>query len=133
MLYFVLVAFLVVYFATVFGYTAARANDLGNWYWIADAIALAVAGVLSDRLLVRNPIMILGSAISLVGVGLFAAAATSPHTGYHTFAAYFILSAAGGATAYVAWRRHSPRPSRSTTRLPPPPGWRYGDGSSGSW
>ena len=33
--------------------------------------------------------MILGAVISLVGVGLFAAAATQPSTSYHTFAALF--------------------------------------------
>jgi MFS family permease len=101
--YYIFVAFLVVYFATVFGYTEAKANNLANWYWIANVIALVVAGFLSDRLLVRKPFMIIGSAISLVGVGLFAAAATSPHTGYHTFALYFILIAGGSGLAYVAW------------------------------
>jgi MFS family permease len=103
MLYYVFVAFLVVYFATGFGYTAAKANNLGNWYWIANAIALVVAGVFSDRLLVRKPFMIFGALISLVGVGLFAAAATDPHTGYHTFAFYFILMSVGGGIAYVSW------------------------------
>ncbi len=103
MLYYIFVAFLVVYFATVFGYSAAKANDLANWYWIANAIALVIAGVFSDRLLVRKPFMILGAAISLVGIGLFAAATTAPHTGYHTFAFYFILIAGGSGLAYVAW------------------------------
>jgi ACS family D-galactonate transporter-like MFS transporter len=103
MLYYVFVAFLVVYFATVFGYTEARANNLANWYWIANAIALVISGVVSDRLLVRKPFMIVGATISLVGIALFAAAATAPHTGYHTFAFYFILIAGGSGLAYVAW------------------------------
>jgi ACS family D-galactonate transporter-like MFS transporter len=103
MLYYMFVAFLVVYFVTVFRYTEARANNLGNWYWIANAVALLGAGVFSDRLLVRKPFMIVGAVISLVGVGLFAAAATAPHTGYHTFALYFILMAGGGGIAYVTW------------------------------
>jgi MFS family permease len=103
MLYYVFVAFLVVYFATVFGYPAARANQLGNWYWIANAIALFIAGVFSDRLLVRKPFMIAGAVISIIGVGLFATAATHPQTGYHTFAFYFILMSVGGGIAYVAW------------------------------
>ena len=102
-IYYVFVAFLVVYFATVFGYTAAKANDLGNWYWITNAAALLIAGVVSDRLLVRKPLMIIGALVSLAGVGLFAAAATAPHTSYHTFAFYFILIAGGSGIAYVAW------------------------------
>lgn len=103
MLYYMFVAFLVVYFVTVFGYTEARANNLGNWYWIANAVALVAAGTFSDRLLVRKPFMIVGAVLSLAGVGLFAAAATAPHTGYHTFALYFVLMAAGGGIAYVTW------------------------------
>jgi flagellar basal body-associated protein FliL len=47
--------------------------------------------------------MMIGTAISLIGVGLFAVAATHPSTGYHTFAVYFILMAVGGGVAYVAW------------------------------
>jgi MFS family permease len=116
MLYYVFVAFLVVYFATVFGYTDAQANHLGNWYWISNAIALLIAGVFSDRLLVRKPFMIVGCVISLIGVALFAAAATKAGTGYHTFAFYFILMSAGGGIAYVTWmaaftetvERHNP-------------------------
>lgn len=103
LIYYIAVAFFVVYFATVFGYSAARTNDLANWYWIADAIALLVIGLLSDRLLVRKPFMLLGTAISLIGVGLFAASATDTQTGYHTFAAYFVIIAVGSAMTYVAW------------------------------
>jgi hypothetical protein len=101
--YVAMVAFLVVYFATVFGYSEAKANNLGNWYWITTAIALVLTGFASDRLRVRKPLMVLGAAISLVGIALFATAATKPHTGYHTFAWYFVLIAGGTATAYVAW------------------------------
>jgi ACS family D-galactonate transporter-like MFS transporter len=103
LLYYIFVAFLVVYFVTVFGYTEARANNLANWYWIANAIALVVAGLSSDRLGVRKPFMLGGALISLVGVALFAAAATEPATSYHTFALYFVLIAVGSGLAYVAW------------------------------
>jgi MFS transporter, ACS family, D-galactonate transporter len=103
LLYYILVGFAVVYFATVYGYTPARANALANWYWIADALALVVFGLLSDKLRVRKPFMIVGTLVSLVGSVLFALAATRPDTGYYTFAVYFILSAVGGGMAYVAW------------------------------
>jgi MFS transporter, ACS family, D-galactonate transporter len=103
LLYYIFVAFLVVYFVTVFGYTEAKANNLANWYWIANAIALIAVGVLSDRLRVRKPFMMFGAIVSLVGVALFAAAATKPHTSYHTFALYFIIMAAGAGVAYVSW------------------------------
>ncbi|WP_018503140.1 MFS transporter [Parafrankia discariae] len=116
LLYYILVGFAVVYFATVYGYPEARANALANWYWISNAIALVVAGVLSDRLRVRKPFMVLGMVVSLVGNILFALAATEPDTGYYTLAVYFVLSASGSGIAYVAWmasftetvERHSP-------------------------
>jgi MFS family permease len=116
LLYYILVGFTVVYFATVFGYSEARANSLANWYWITNAIALVVTGVLTDRFRVRKPFMILGAAIGLVGSILFALSATEPDTSYHTIAFYFVLSASGGGMAYVAWmasftetvERHNP-------------------------
>lgn len=103
LLYYILVGFTVVYFATVYGYTPERANSLANWYWIANALSLVVTGVLTDRFRVRKPFMIIGTAIGLVGSVLFALSATEPDTSYYTFAVYFILASAGGGMAYVAW------------------------------
>jgi MFS transporter, ACS family, D-galactonate transporter len=102
LLYYILVGFTVVYFATVYGYSPARANALANWYWIANAISLVVTGVLTDRFRVRKPFMIFGAIVSIIGAVLFALAATD-HQGYYTIAVYFILSASGGGMAYVAW------------------------------
>jgi ACS family D-galactonate transporter-like MFS transporter len=101
--YYILVGFLVVYFATVFGYTEARANSLGNWYWATTAISLVAVGVLSDRLRVRKPFMLVGAVVGLVGLGLFAAAATNPDTSYGAFRAYLVMSAAGLGFAFVSW------------------------------
>lgn len=101
--YYIMVGFIVVYFATNYGYSAQRANSLGNWYWIANAIALVVAGVLSDRLRVRKPLMVVGGLLSAVGVAVFAVLATHPHTSYSTFAWLFVLIAATGGMAYCAW------------------------------
>ena len=103
LLYYILVGFTVVYFATVYGYTPERANSLANWYWISNALSLVVTGVLTDKLRVRKPFMIVGTAIGLVGSILFALSATKPETSYYTIAVYFILASAGGGMAYVAW------------------------------
>jgi MFS family permease len=103
LLYYIFVAFLVVYFSTVFGYSEAKANNLANWYWVANAIGLLVAGLLSDRLRVRKPVMVVGTVLSLIAAAIFASAATNPDTSYHTFAWTFVLGAIGGGTAYVAW------------------------------
>jgi MFS family permease len=115
LLYYILVGFAVVYFATVYGYSEARANSLANWYWISNALTLVVVGVLSDRVRVRKPFMVVGTAIGLVGSVLFALSATD-HQDYYTIAWYFILASAGGGMAYVAWmasftetvERHNP-------------------------
>jgi ACS family D-galactonate transporter-like MFS transporter len=104
MLYYTVVIALVLYMATVFGYSEAKANGLANWYWITEAIMLVVVGVASDRLRVRKPFMIVGALISLVGSLLFAAAATNPGTSYDTFVLSFVLISGGGGMAYVAWR-----------------------------
>jgi MFS family permease len=103
LLYYALVGFIVVYFATAHGYSEQRANGLANWYWGFNAIGLVVFGLLSDKLRVRKPFMILGTAISLVGGILFAINSTDPGTGYYSFALFFVLSSVGGGMAYVAW------------------------------
>lgn len=116
LLYYILVGFVVVYFATVFGYTEARANSLANWYWATTALVLVTTGLLSDKLLVRKPFMILGATVGLVGGVLFARAATQPDTTFNDFALYFVLSGVGTGMAYVAWmasftetvERHNP-------------------------
>jgi MFS family permease len=103
LIYYIAVGFFIVYFATVFGYTPQRANGLANWYWATNAIALVIAGVLSDKVRVRKPFMLVGAVISLIGTALFAMAATKPDTSYYTFAVYFILIASGTGIAYCNW------------------------------
>ncbi len=104
LLYYVAAGFAVVYLATVFGYSEARANALANWYWITNALSLVLTGLLSDYLRVRKPFMVVGTLISLVGVGLFAGTATAADTtGYYHLAVLFIVIAFGGGMAYCAW------------------------------
>jgi ACS family D-galactonate transporter-like MFS transporter len=101
--YYVLVGFIVVYFSTVYGYSEADSNALANWFWAPNAITLIVAGLLSDRLRVRKPFMLVGALISMVGIGLFALAATEPATSTGDLRFYLILAAVGQGFAYVAW------------------------------
>ena len=116
MFYYIAVGFFVVYFVTVFGYTPAKANGLANWYWISNAIALVVAGFLSDKLRVRKPFMIVGAIVSLVGVAIFAMKTTEPDTSYYEFAVLMVVISAGAGLAYTAWmasftetvERHNP-------------------------
>lgn len=103
MIYYMFVAFLVVYFVTVHGYTEAKTNSLANWYWATDAIALIVVGILSDRFLVRKPFMLGGALLFTAASILFAISSTDSGTSYHHFALLFVLMAIGNAVSYVAW------------------------------
>jgi MFS family permease len=101
--YYFAVGFFVIYYAVDFGYSEARANSLANWYWITNAIVLVVTGVVSDRIRVRKPFMIVGGLVSALGVAWFARLATHPDTSYHTFAWVLVVISAGGGIAYCAW------------------------------
>ena len=101
--YYFTVGFFVIYYAIQFGYDEARANSLANWYWVSNAVALVVTGVLSDRLRVRKPFMVVGGLVSAVGVAVFAVLATHPDTGYYTFAWLLVVISAGGGVAYCTW------------------------------
>jgi len=83
--YYTLIAFLVVYMSTIFGYTQQRANALGNWVWVFDAVALVVVGVASDKVRVRKPFIAVGAVGAIVATLLLAARTTHAGTGYYTF------------------------------------------------
>ena len=103
LVYYALVGFLVIYFATVFHYTEQRANALANWFWAFNAGALVVVGLLSDRFKVRKPFMVLGAAGALVMTLVFAAKATHPETSYYSFVVIMSLLAVSLGIAYAPW------------------------------
>ena len=103
LLYYAAVGFFVIYFTTVFGYTQARANSLGNWFWAADAVAVIIAGILSDRLRVRKPIMVAAGLVSVIMTLVFASRATSPTTTYGTFVLVISILSFSRGFAYAPW------------------------------
>ncbi|WP_328461893.1 MFS transporter [Streptomyces sp. NBC_00448] len=103
LLYYAAVGNFVVYFATTFGYSEQRANALANWYWAANAIALVAVGLLSDRLKVRKPFMVVGAVGSIAVTAVFASRATHQSTGYYTFAWLFIGIGVFSGIAYGPW------------------------------
>ncbi|MEZ0064688.1 MFS family permease [Streptacidiphilus sp. MAP12-20] len=116
LLYFAAVGNFVVYFATTFGYSEQRVNALANWYWISNAVALLIAGLISDRLKVRKPFMLVGGVGSIVVTVLFALRATQAATGYYTFAWLFVGIGVLTGLTYAPWmasftetvERHNP-------------------------
>ncbi|NEA25028.1 MFS transporter [Actinomadura bangladeshensis] len=103
LLYYAAVGNFVIYFSATFGYSEQRTNGLANWYWAANAIALVVAGLLSDRLRVRKPLMLVGGIGSVAATAYFAQLAVHPDTGYYTFAWLFIAIGVFGGLAYAPW------------------------------
>jgi MFS family permease len=103
LLYYALVGNLVIYFASVYGYSEQRANAVANWYWAANAVSLVVAGLLSDRLKVRKPLMIVGCLGTITTTTIFAILATHPKTDYYTFATLFLIGGALAGVTYAPW------------------------------
>jgi MFS family permease len=102
-IYYTAVGFFTVYFTTLFGYSLSDANGLGNWFWAFDGLILIGVGLLSDKLKVRKPFMVVGGIGSIVMTLIFASRTTEPQTGYYTFALIISLLAAFLAIAYAPW------------------------------
>jgi MFS family permease len=102
-IYYTLIAFLPVFMVSIFGFTQARSNLLGNWIWAFNAGSLVVAGIASDWLKVRKPFMVVGTAIALSATALFAIHTTQSDTGYYTFVWILSLMAVGIGFAFSTW------------------------------
>lgn len=103
LIYYAAVGFFVVYFTTVFRFTEARANSVGNWFWAADAITVVVVGVVSDRLRVRKPFMVIGAVGAIVLTAIFASRATAPSTTYGTLVVIVSILSVFRGMAYAPW------------------------------
>ncbi len=102
-IYYTAVGFFTIYFSSLFGYSLSKANGLGNWFWAFDAGALIVIGIISDRVKVRKPFMVLGAVGAIVMTIIFGSYAGHPHTSYATFALTISLLAVFLAIAYAPW------------------------------
>jgi MFS family permease len=107
--YYVASSFFTIYYPVTFKnpdgspFSVSQANGLNTWYWTGDMIGLVAAGVLSDRLRVRKPLMLAGVVASMVVLVVFLARAGHPHTGYHSLAIIAAVLAAVGGLTYSPW------------------------------
>ena len=101
--YYTAVGFFTIYFSSLFGYSLSKANGLGNWFWAFDAGALIVVGIISDRVRVRKPFMVVGAVGAIVMTIIFGSYAGHTHTSYATFAVTISLLAVFLAVAYAPW------------------------------
>ena len=102
-IYYLAVGFFPVFFETIFGYSQSKANALGNWFWSFNAAALLIVGVLSDRVRVRKPFMVLGAVSAIVFTTIFALRTTHPETSYTTFVILLSCIAVSLGTAFAPW------------------------------
>lgn len=103
MFYVTRIGFFVLYFVANFGYDPARANGLNRWYWVASIVALVAAGLLSDRLRVRKPLLLVGALVSAIVLGVFAERAMQPETSYEEFVVLLVLLSVAGGTVATTW------------------------------
>ena len=107
LIYYTAVAFGVIYLETVLNFTANQANGISNWDWGADAVALLIVGLLSDRIRVRKPFMVVGGAATAVMIVIFLLQskpyAAGTHPSYYKMVVIVALLAAALACAFAPW------------------------------
>jgi MFS family permease len=100
-IYYTAVGFFTVYFTTLHGFSLSTANSIGNWFWAFDAGALILVGIVSDRLRVRKPFMVLGGVGAIVMTIIFLNLGAG--TSYAKFAVVISILAAFLGIAYAPW------------------------------
>ncbi len=102
LIYYTAVGFSVIYLSTVFGLSTKDANGLGNWNWGFNVIAVILIGLLSDRLKVRKPFMLVGGvAAALMTIIYLLQAGLQPS--YYTLAIILALLSFALGVAYTPW------------------------------
>ena len=99
--YYTAVGFFTIYFTSLFNFTLSTANSIGNWFWAFDAAALIIIGIISDRVGVRKPFMVLGAVGAIVMTIIFLNLGHG--TTYATFALVISILAVFLAIAYAPW------------------------------
>jgi len=100
--YYTAVAFGTIYLVTVFQFTVSQANALANWTWASNAVSLVAAGMLSDRLGVRKPFMLIGGIGAIVFMGFWLVQA-GQHPSFETLVAISCTQSVLVGFAYTAW------------------------------
>jgi MFS family permease len=102
LIYYTAVGFLAIYITSMFGFSLKDANGLGNWQWGFNVIAVIAVGVLSDRLRVRKPFMVVGGLIGAAMTIVYLEQA-GHHPSYYTLALILAVLSLGLGIAYTPW------------------------------
>jgi MFS family permease len=104
LIYYALVGFLVIYTTSIFGYTLNEANNLGYWAWSFNAGAVIMVGLLSDRVRVRKPFMVIGGIGAAVLLVLFLEQSkVGAHPSFATIATLLAIMLFFLGVAYTPW------------------------------
>ena len=102
LIYYTAVGFSVIYLSAMFGFSVKDANGLGNWNWGFNVIAVVLIGLISDKLRVRKPFMVLGGVLAAVMTVVYLEQA-GHHPGYYTLAIILAIGAFFLGVAYAPW------------------------------
>jgi Major Facilitator Superfamily len=109
LIYYAASGFFTVFYSTVFknpdgtNFSVSQANGLNTWFWLADIVAVIIFGVLSDKLKVRKPFMLVGAIGAIVMLVIFTLQAGHPFTGYYTIVSIEVVLAAFLSLVYAPW------------------------------
>ncbi len=109
LVYYAASGFFTIFWATVYRHsdglnlTTSNANYLNTWFWGSDAVALIVFGILSDKLRVRKPLMLIGAIGAIVVLILFLHQTDHPTTSFSTLITLEVLLAASLSLTYAPW------------------------------
>ena len=101
--YFASVSVLTLYWVVVFGRSTADANGINVWYAAFLSGTLVLFGVLSDKLRVRKPFMLVGAAATIVMTFFLIVQVGHPQTGYYSNVLVVVLLATAIGCAYAPW------------------------------
>lgn len=101
--YISMVAFGPTYMQVNFHYSQTRANNVLIWAWATNIAGLVLAGFVSDKLLVRKPLMVVGSVAAAAALIVYIGKATDASTSYNTFAWLYAIIFFFSGIAYVSW------------------------------
>jgi MFS family permease len=102
LIYYTSVGFFVIYAGTVFNFSTKDANGLGNWNWGFNVIAVILIGVVSDRLRVRKPFMVIGGVGAAIMIVVYLNQA-GHHPSYYSLAIILAVLSFALGVAYTPW------------------------------
>ncbi len=103
LIYFASVSVLTLYWVVVFNRTTADANGINVWYWACMSVMLVAFGIISDRVRVRKPFMLVGAVGTIVMTVILLGQIDHPTTGYYSNVWVVVLLGLFIGMAYTPW------------------------------